>query len=78
MDAERIQLIAEDGSERGFTMHDAIDVEGVSYYLVEAENDPDTVLLLKEVSGSLEAVGGKELQRVLALLEADGGELADS
>jgi hypothetical protein len=67
-----ITLIDEGGSERRFLLHDAFDLEDRTYYLVEASDDPDVVLLLKEVSGSLESVEGDEFARVLAMLEAEG------
>jgi hypothetical protein len=67
-----ISLIDEGGSERRFLLHDAVDVEGWTYYLVEAADDPQVVLLLKEVPGGLESVEGEELARVMAMLEAEG------
>jgi hypothetical protein len=67
-----ITLIDEGGSERRFLLHDAFDLEDRTYYLVEASDDPDVVLLLKEVSGSLESVEGDEFASVLAMLEAEG------
>jgi hypothetical protein len=70
--AEEITLIDEGGAERRFLVHDAFDLDGRTYYLVEASDDPDVVLLLKEVSGSLESVEGEEFARVLAMLEAEG------
>jgi len=47
------------------------EVKGV-YYLVEAVDDPDMVLLLHERSGTLESVEGAEFDRVLQLLEDEG------
>lgn len=74
MKAEEILLVDEDGAERRFLMHDAFDLDDATYYLVEAADDPDEVLLLKEVSGSLETVGGEEFERVLAQLEVEDEE----
>jgi hypothetical protein len=70
-DSQSITLIDETGFERRFQLHDAFDVEGVPYYLVEAENDPSQVLLLREAAGGLETVDGEEFKRVIAALEDD-------
>ena len=68
---EELTLIDETGVARRFRVHDAIDLAGHTYYLVEALDDPSQVLILRESEGNLEAVGGKERDRVLAALEAD-------
>lgn len=68
---EELTLIDEAGTARRFRAHDAIDLAGHTYYLVEALDDPSVVLILRESEGNLEAVGGKERDRVLAALEAD-------
>lgn len=52
-------------------MHDAFDLDGVAYYLVEDVSDPDTVLLLREGDRGLEAVGGDEFERVMGALADD-------
>ena len=66
-----ITLIDESGEERTFRMHDAFELEGATYYLVEDADDPSEVLLLREVGGSLETVDGAEFQRVMTALEHD-------
>ena len=66
-----ITLIDESGEERTFRMHDAFELEGVTYYLVEDAADTSEVLLLREVGGSLETVDGAEFQRVMTALEHD-------
>ena len=68
---ERITLIDETGAERAFNLHDAFDFEDVTYYLVEAADDPAMVLLLRESEGALESVDTEEFDRVLAGLEAE-------
>ena len=68
---EELTLIDEAGTARRFCVHDAIDLAGHTYYLVEALDDPSQVLILRESAGNLEAVGGRERDRVLAALEAD-------
>lgn len=66
-----ITLIDEHGRERTFRMHDAFELEGVAYYLVEAAEDPSQVMLLREADGGLETVEDAEFQRVMAALEKD-------
>lgn len=71
MDADEVTLVDEGGVERRFRLHDAFDLEDATYYLVEAVEDPDEVLLLRERLGTLESVEGAEFDRVLALLEEE-------
>jgi hypothetical protein len=71
-ESEEVSLVDEGGVERRFRLHDAFDLEGGVYYLVEAVDDPDMVLLLHERSGTLESVEGAEFDRVLQLLEDEG------
>jgi Protein of unknown function (DUF1292) len=72
--SDEVTLIDESGDERRFRMHDAFDLEGVAYYLVEDVRDPDAVLLLRESPGGLETVDGEDFQRVMAALEQDDVE----
>jgi hypothetical protein len=71
-ETEEVSLLDEAGVERRFRLHDAFDLDGGVYYLVEAVDDPDMVLLLRERSGTLESVEGAEFDRVLQLLEDEG------
>jgi len=64
-----VMLIDEDGIERPFTLHDAFDVEDQTYYLVEAEDEPDLVLILREDESGLVAVEGPEFDRIVSILE---------
>ena len=70
-DPQKVTLIDESGRERRFTLHDAFDLEGAAYYLVEGVDDPDEVLLLREVEGALQTVDDDEFQRVMTALEQD-------
>jgi len=70
-DPQEVLLVDETGAELRFLLHDAFDAEGLTYYLVEAADDPEQVLLLKESEGRLESVDGAEFDRILALLEAE-------
>jgi len=69
--AEQVTLIDESGRERRFNLHDAFELEGATYYLVEGVDDPDEVLLLCEREGGLETVDGDEFERVMSALEQD-------
>ena len=69
--SDEVTLVDESGVERRFRMHDAFDLDGVSYYLVEDVKDAERVLLLRESGEGLEAVGGEEFERVMAALEQD-------
>ena len=69
-----VTLLDEGGAERQFVLHDAFDTDGHTYYLVEAADDPDQVLLLRETGEGLQSVEGPEFERVLTLLEADDSE----
>lgn len=68
---DEVTLIDESGAERRFRMHDAFDLDGVAYYLVEDARDPDAVLLLRESKSGLETVEGDDFKRVMAALEED-------
>lgn len=72
--SQTVTLIDESGVERRFTVHDAFELEAVPYYLVEAVDDPDQVLLLRESSAGLETVDGDEFKRVMTALEKDSVE----
>jgi hypothetical protein len=69
-----VTLLDEGGAERQFVLHDAFDTGGHTYYLVEAADDPEQVLLLRETDHGLESVDGPEFDRVVTLLEADDPE----
>ena len=68
---EEVTLVDEAGVERRFRMHDAFELEGVSYYLVEDAIDPDQVLLLRETDTGLETVDGEDFDRVMGALQED-------
>jgi Protein of unknown function (DUF1292) len=70
-DAQHVTLIDESGRERKFALHDAFDLEGATYYLVEGVDNPDEVLLLRELDGALQTVEDEEFQRVMTALEKD-------
>ena len=68
---DEVVLVDESGQELRFRLHDVFDYEGSAYYLVEAAENPDEVLLLREDAGTLETVEGDEFDRVMRALETD-------
>jgi uncharacterized protein YrzB (UPF0473 family) len=70
---ETVTLIDEEGNELLFALHDAFDVEDVTYYLVEGVEDPELVLVLREEDGKLVSIDGTEFDRIMSMLENDGG-----
>ena len=70
-DQEEVVLVDDSGAERRFSLHDAFDLEGAAYYLVEDVDDPDRVMLLRESANGLETVDGEEFGRVMQALEEE-------
>ena len=68
---ETVALIDEEGNELLFALHDAFDVEDVTYYLVEGVDDPELVLVLREQDGKLVSIDGDEFDRIMGMLEDD-------
>jgi Protein of unknown function (DUF1292) len=66
-----VTLVDESGTERRFALHDAFDLDGVAYYLVEDIDERDTVMLLRESESGLETIDGEEFTRVMKALEED-------
>jgi hypothetical protein len=69
--SEEVTLVDESGVERRFSLHDAFEHDGASYYLVEDLDEPERVLLLRETPTGLETVDGEEFGRVMSALETD-------
>ncbi len=51
---DEVTLVDDAGIERRFRLHDAFDLDEVTYYLVEDLTDPERVLLLRETQTGLE------------------------
>ncbi len=68
---QEVSLIDESGKERKFRLHDAFDLAGKTYYVMEAFDDPDEVLLLREEDGTLQTVEEAEFERVMKALDDD-------
>lgn len=71
LEAPVVTLLDETGAEREFRLHDAFELEGGSFYLVEAVGEEGEVLILREGDSGLESVTGEEFDRVMSALEAD-------
>jgi len=69
--SEHVSLIDDAGVERRFVLHEAFDLDGIAYYLVEDARDAERVLLLRESSSGLETVDGAEFDTVMRALEED-------
>jgi Protein of unknown function (DUF1292) len=69
--SDQVTLVDESGVERRFALHDAFELEGQAYYLVEDVDQPERVLLLRETPTGLETVDGEEFGRVMSALEQD-------
>lgn len=69
--SDEITLIDDAGAERRFKLHDAFDLDELTYYLVEDVMTPERVLLLRETETGLETVDGDEFKRVMRALEED-------
>lgn len=68
---ETVTLIDEEGREIVFALHDAFDVEGRTYYLVEGVDDPELVVVLREEDGRLISIDGEEFDGIMAMLEGE-------
>ncbi len=71
MTDDQVTLVDEAGVERRFALHDAFDLDGVAFYLVEDVDDPERVMLLRESESGLETIDGDEFNRVMKALEED-------
>jgi hypothetical protein len=70
-DQKEVVLVDESGVQRRFSLHDAFDLDGAAYYLVEDVGDPQRVMLLRESDAGLETVDTDEFGRVMQALEED-------
>jgi len=68
---ETVTLIDEEGRELLFALHDAFEVEGRTYYLVEGVEDPELVVVLREEEGRLISIDGDEFDGIMAMLEGE-------
>jgi hypothetical protein len=66
---QEVSLIDEAGQERRFRLHDVFDLDASAYYLVEAVDNPEEVLLLRETPEGLESVEFDEMNELMARLD---------
>ncbi len=65
-----ISLVNEStGEEEEYLVHDVVDLEGKTYYIVQARSDAEKVLILRRDGEALVSLEDDERDRVMALLE---------
>ncbi len=65
-----ISLVNEStGEEEEYLVHDVVDLEGKTYYIVQAQSDAEEVLILRRDGEALVSLEDDERDRVVALLE---------
>lgn len=67
---ETIDLVNEStGEEETYLVHDVAEIEGQTYYVLQAEADPDRVVILRREGESLVTLDEDEHERVISQLE---------
>jgi hypothetical protein len=67
---ETIELVNEiTGEEETYLVHDVAEIEGQTYYVLQAEADADRVLVLRREGESLVTLDEDEHERVISQLE---------
>jgi uncharacterized protein (DUF1778 family) len=67
---ETIDLVNETtGEEETYLVHDVAEIEGQTYYVLQAEADADRVVILRREGESLVTLDEDEHERVIAQLE---------
>src|SRR5437870_13629646 len=68
---QTIELVNEKtGEEESYVVHDVVEIEGETYYVLQAEADEDRVLILRREGESLVTLDDEEHDRVVEQLEA--------
>src|SRR5438046_9859855 len=71
---QTIELVNEKtGEEESYVVHDVVEIEGETYYVLQTEADEDRVLILRREGESLVTLDDEEHDRVVEQLE-DGEE----
>jgi hypothetical protein len=69
---QTIELVNEKtGEEESYVVHDVVEVEGETYYVLQAEVDAERVLILRREGESLVTLDDDEHDRVVEQLEED-------
>ena len=67
---QTIELVNEKtGEEESYVVHDVVEIEGETYYVLQAEADGDRVLILRREGESLVTLDDDEHDRVVEQLE---------
>ncbi|HET9848015.1 MAG TPA: DUF1292 domain-containing protein [Candidatus Dormibacteraeota bacterium] len=67
---QTIELVNEKtGEEESYVVHDVVEIEGETYYVLQAEADEDQVLILRREGESLVTLDDEEHDRVVEQLE---------
>jgi hypothetical protein len=69
-EVQTIELVNEKtGEEETYLVHDVVEIEGETYYVLQAEVDEDKVLILRREGESLVTLDDEEQDRVVEQLE---------
>jgi hypothetical protein len=69
-EVQTIELVNEKtGEEENYVVHDVVEIEGETYYVLQAEADEDRVLILRREGESLVTLDDEEQDRVVEQLE---------
>jgi len=69
-EVQTIELVNEKtGEEESYVVHDVVEIEGETYYVLQAEADEDRVLILRREGESLVTLDDEEQDRVVEQLE---------
>jgi hypothetical protein len=69
-EVQTIELVNEKtGEEETYLVHDVVEIEGETYYVLQAEVDEDKVLILRREGESLVTLDDDEHDRVVEQLE---------
>lgn len=67
---QTIELVNENtGQEESYVVHDVVEIEGETYYVLQAEADEDQVLILRREGESLVTLDDEEHDRIVEQLE---------
>jgi hypothetical protein len=67
---QTIELVNEKtGEEESYLVHDVVEIEGETYYVLQSESDEDQVLILRREGESLVTLDDEEHDRVVEQLE---------
>ena len=70
-EVKTIELVNEStGAQESYLVHDVVELEGETYYVLQAEADAERVLILRREGEALVTLEDEERDRVVAELEA--------